>query len=117
MNAKYKNLYQELVSRDMTDLDENSFYNEYSQNDEKFSELYSYLDSNELTDLDPETFKLEYFGTPIIKKKAKSKVRIQIRKLVHRSGYPQRLQGSWSLLYTFFQVILGHYTEKKVTLG
>jgi hypothetical protein len=70
MNAKYKNLYQELVSRDMTDLDENSFYNEYSQNDEKFSELYSYLDSNELTDLDPETFKLEYFGTPIIKKKS-----------------------------------------------
>ena len=70
MNAKYKNLYQELVSRDMTDLDENSFYNEYSQNDNKFSELYSYLDSNELTDLDPETFKLEYFGTPIIKKKS-----------------------------------------------
>lgn len=70
MNAKYKNLYQELVSRDMTDLDENSFYNEYSQNDNKFSELYSYLDSNKLTDLDPETFKLEYFGTPIIKKKS-----------------------------------------------
>lgn len=70
MNAKYKNLYQELVSRDMTDLDENSFYNEYSQNDNKFSELYSYLDSNEMTDLDPETFKLEYFGTPIIKKKS-----------------------------------------------
>jgi hypothetical protein len=70
MNAKYKNLYQELVSREMTDLDENSFYNEYSQNDNKFSELYSYLDSNELTDLDPETFKLEYFETPIIKKKS-----------------------------------------------
>lgn len=73
MNAKYKNLYQELVSRDMTDLDENSFYNEYSQNDNKFSELYSYLDSNEMTDLDPETFKLEYFGTPIIKKKRSRK--------------------------------------------
>ena len=117
MNAKYKNLYQELVSREMTDLDENSFYNEYSQNDEKFSKLYSYLQTNKMTSLDPETFKLEYFGTPIIKKKAKSKVRNQIRKMVHRSGYPQRLQGSWSLLYTFFQVILGHYTEKKVTLG
>ena len=69
MNAKYKNLYQEIVSRDMTDLDEDLFYNEYSKNDEKFGELYSYLESNEMTDLDPETFKSEYFGVNTVEKK------------------------------------------------
>ena len=69
MNAKYKNLYQEIVSRDMTDLDEDLFYNEYSTNDEKFEELYSYLESNEMTDLDPDTFKSEYFGANTVEKK------------------------------------------------
>ena len=69
MNAKYKNLYQEIVSRDMTDLDEDLFYNEYSTNDEKFANLYSYLESNEMTDLDPETFKSEYFGANTVEKK------------------------------------------------
>ena len=70
MNNKYKELYAYLSDNNMTDLDENSFYNEYSQNDEKFSKLYSNLKGHKMTDLDPETFKLEYFGTPIIKKKS-----------------------------------------------
>jgi hypothetical protein len=70
MNNKYKELYAYLSDNNMTDLDENSFYNEYSQNDEKFSKLYSNLKGNNMTDLDSETFKLEYFGTPIIKKKS-----------------------------------------------
>jgi hypothetical protein len=70
MNNKYKELYNYLLGNNMTSLDENSFYNEYSQNDEKFSKLYSYLQTNKMTSLDPETFKLEYFGTPIIKKKS-----------------------------------------------
>jgi len=70
MNNKYKELYNYLLGNKMTSLDENSFYNEYSQNDEKFSKLYSYLQTNKMTSLDPETFKLEYFGTPIIKKKS-----------------------------------------------
>ena len=39
MNNKYKELYAYLSDNNMTDLDENSFYNEYSQNDEKFSKL------------------------------------------------------------------------------
>lgn len=69
MNAKYKNLYQELVSRDLTVLDEESFYNEYSTNDEKFGELHSYLESEGLTSLDPQTFKSEYLtDTPVEKK-------------------------------------------------
>ena len=69
MNAKYKELYQELVSRDMTSLDEDSFYNEYSTNTEKFSDLYSYLESNDMTSLDAETFKSEYLtDTPVEKK-------------------------------------------------
>jgi len=69
MNAKYKDLYQELVSRDLTSLDEDLFYNEYSTNDEKFGELYSYLESEGLTSLDPETFKSEYLtDTPVEKK-------------------------------------------------
>ena len=69
MNAKYKELYQELVSRDMTSLDEDSFYNEYSTNDSKFADLYSYLESNDMTSLDPETFKSEYLtDTPVEKK-------------------------------------------------
>ena len=69
MNAKYKELYQELVSRDMTSLDEDSFYNEYSTNDNKFADLYSYLESNDMTSLDPETFKSEYLtDTPVEKK-------------------------------------------------
>ena len=69
MNAKYKELYQELVSRDMTDLDEDSFYNEYSTNDNKFADLYSYLESNDMTSLDAETFKSEYLtDTPVEKK-------------------------------------------------
>lgn len=70
MNNKYKELYNYLLDNKMTSLDENSFYDEYSQNDEKFSKLYSYLQTNKMTSLDPETFKLEYFGTPIIKKKS-----------------------------------------------
>jgi hypothetical protein len=69
MNAKYKDLYQELVSRDLTSLDEDLFYNEYSTNDQKFGELYSYLESEGLTSLDPETFKSEYLtDTPVEKK-------------------------------------------------
>ena len=73
MNNKYKELYNYLLDNKMTSLDENSFYDEYSQNDEKFSKLYSYLQTNKMTSLDPETFKLEYFGTPIIKKKKPSR--------------------------------------------
>ena len=69
MNAKYKNLYQELVSRDLTVLDEESFYNEYSTNDEKFGELHSYLESEGLTSLDPQTFKSEYLTDTLVEKK------------------------------------------------
>jgi hypothetical protein len=69
MNAKYKNLYQEIVSRDMTDLDEDLFYNEYSTNDEKFANLYSYALDNNLTSLDPKTFQSEYFGVNTVEKK------------------------------------------------
>jgi hypothetical protein len=69
MNAKYKDLYQELVSRDLTSLDEDLFYNEYSTNDEKFGELYSYLDSKGLTTLDKDEFQSEYFGANTVEKK------------------------------------------------
>ena len=69
MNAKYKDLYQELVSRDLTSLDEDLFYNEYSTNDEKFGELYSYLDSEGLTTLDKDEFQSQYFGVNTVEKK------------------------------------------------
>lgn len=66
MNDKYQKLYQYLSSNGMTDLDMNSFYNEYSSNPNKVKKLYSYLSQNGLTDLDEVSFSNEYFA---VKKK------------------------------------------------
>ena len=66
MNDKYQKLYQYLSSNGMTDLDMNSFYNEYSSNPNKVKKLYSYLSQNGLTDLDEGSFSNEYFA---VKKK------------------------------------------------
>jgi hypothetical protein len=61
MNDKYQKLYQYLSSNGMTDLDMNSFYNEYSSNPNKVKKLYSYLSQNGMTDLDEGSFSNEYF--------------------------------------------------------
>jgi hypothetical protein len=66
MNDKYQKLYQYLSSNGMTDLDMNSFYNEYSSNPNKVKKLYSYLSQNGMTDLDENSFSNEYFA---VKKK------------------------------------------------
>jgi hypothetical protein len=66
MNDKYQKLYQYLSSNGMTDLDMNSFYNEYSSNPNKVKKLYSYLSQNGMTDLDEGSFSNEYFA---VKKK------------------------------------------------
>lgn len=66
MNDKYQKLYQYLSSNGMTDLDMNSFYNEYSSNPNKVKKLYSYLSQNGMTDLDENSFSTEYFA---VKKK------------------------------------------------
>ncbi len=61
MNDKYKKLYQYLSSNGMTDLDINSFYNEYSSNPNKVKKLHSYLSQNGMTDLDVNSFSNQYF--------------------------------------------------------
>jgi hypothetical protein len=45
----------------MTDLDESTFYNKYSD-PSKSKEIYSYLKSNQMTDLDETSFHAAYFG-------------------------------------------------------
>lgn len=67
---KRKKLYDYLSSKGMTDLDYETFSQEYSTNEEKSSKLYSYLAENEMTDLDQESFNQEYFGD--LKKKEAS---------------------------------------------
>lgn len=46
----------------MTDLDSQSFFDEYSGNQDKYGQLYNYLVQNQLTDLSSESFYSEYFG-------------------------------------------------------
>jgi hypothetical protein len=64
MNDQFIQLYNYLKSNGMTDLDAQSFYNEYRNDDSNFNELYGYLKSNGMTDLDANSFKNSYFNTP-----------------------------------------------------
>jgi hypothetical protein len=64
MNDQFNQLYNYLKSNGMTDLDAQSFYNEYRNDDSNFNELYGYLKSNGMTDLDANSFKNSYFNTP-----------------------------------------------------
>lgn len=77
---KRKELHTYLKQEGMTDLDYNSFSNEYSSNSEKSKNLYSYLKEEGMTDLDENSFKEEYFGD--LKKKEESGSTAQNQKLV-----------------------------------
>ena len=61
MNPKYQELYKYLKGSGMTDLDENSFYNKYSD-PANSKELWSYLKNSKMTDLDENSFHASYFG-------------------------------------------------------
>jgi hypothetical protein len=61
MNDKAKELYSYLKSQNMTDLDENTFINKYSD-PSKSAEIHSYLKSQNMTDLDASSFHSSYFG-------------------------------------------------------
>lgn len=67
MNEKFKELYSYLKSKNMTDLDENTFYKKYS-NPAKSKEIHSYLKSSNMTDLDEDAFHSAYFGGSLKKK-------------------------------------------------
>lgn len=62
MNEKYQQLYDYLRSNQMTDLDSQSFFDEYGGNKDKYGQLYDYLVQNQLTDLSSDNFYNEYFG-------------------------------------------------------
>ena len=62
MNDKFKQLYSYLKSNNLTDLDENSFYNKYSD-PSKSKEIHSYLKQKNMTDLDEVSFYNSYFGS------------------------------------------------------
>jgi len=61
MNPKYQELYKYLKGSGMTDLDENSFYNKYSD-PANSKEIWSYLKNSKMTDLDENSFYASYFG-------------------------------------------------------
>lgn len=63
MNDKFQKLYSYLKNNNLTDLDENTFYNKYSDPN-KSKEIHSYLKQNNMTDLDASSFHSSYFGTP-----------------------------------------------------
>ena len=62
MNEKYQQLYDYLRSNQMTDLDSQSFFDEYSGSQDKYGQLYDYFVQNQLTDLSSDNFYNEYFG-------------------------------------------------------
>ena len=67
MNEKFLKLYNYLKGNDMTDLDEQSFYNTYN-NPEKSGEIFRYLKSANMTDLNESDFFTSYFGSSVEKK-------------------------------------------------
>lgn len=77
MNDKFQSLYNYLKSEGLTDLDQNSFYAEYSSNSNKMGELHSYLKQNNMTDLDVNSFSSEYFD---VKKKDVSDASLEQKK-------------------------------------
>jgi len=62
MNENYQQLYDYLKSNQLTDLDADTFFQEYSGNKDNYNELYGYLVQNQLTDLSSDSFYNEYFG-------------------------------------------------------
>jgi hypothetical protein len=92
MNPKYKELYKYLKSNGMTDLDENSFYNKYS-NPTKSKEIWSYLKGNGMTDLDQNTFHASYFG---VKKKDPTALDSKSGKLTSVSSTNQKSNGEYT---------------------
>ena len=66
MEDKFQEFYQYMRSKNLTDLDAQSFFDAYSQ-PEKFEELYSYASTQNLTDLNKDVFYDAYFGS--VKKK------------------------------------------------
>lgn len=62
MNENYQQLYDYLKSNQLTDLDADTFFREYSGNKDNYNELYGYLVQNQLTDLSSENFYNSYFG-------------------------------------------------------
>lgn len=79
MNPKYQELYKYLKGSGMTDLDENSFYNKYSD-PTKSKEIWSYLKQNKMTDLDANAFHASYFDV----KKKRNHNQLWFKTILHR---------------------------------
>ena len=69
MNEKYIKLYEFFKTNSLTDLDQQQFFDTYSQDNSKYADMYEFMIQNQLTDLNINDFYNEYFKAPEPEKK------------------------------------------------